>query len=426
MKNNLVDELRWRGLLQDMMPGTEELLSKETVTAYIGFDPTADSLHIGHLIQVMLLVHIQACGHKPIALVGGATGMIGDPSGRSSERNLLNAAVLNHNVSRIKQQLSRFLAFEGVDNPALIVNNYDWIGQFTLIDFLRDVGKHLTVNYMMAKDSVKKRLETGLSFTEFSYQLLQGYDFFHLHTQFGAKLQMGGSDQWGNITSGTELIRRIAGTEAFGLVSPLLTRADGSKFGKSEGQNVWIDAARTSPYKFYQFWLNVSDEEALKYCKIFTLKSQSAIEQLATSHAEAPHQRLLQKALAEDITLRVHGQEGLTAAQTATDLLFGKGTTEQLTQMSEHDLLAVFDGVPQFVVIDAAPTADLGELLVTHAAVFPSKSELRKLIQGGGLSINKVKVQDVQQKRADFDLLQNKFWLIQKGKKNYILVIFNP
>ncbi|HEY8367098.1 MAG TPA: tyrosine--tRNA ligase, partial [Bacteroidia bacterium] len=341
---NFIEELRWRGMLQDIMPGTEELLNKEMVSGYVGFDPTADSLHMGNMVSVLLLARLQKAGHKPYALVGGATGMIGDPSGKSQERNLLDEDLLRHNVECIKKQLSRFLDFENGENKAVLVNNYDWIKDFTLLSFLRDVGKHLTVNYMLSKDSVQKRLETGLSFTEFSYQLIQGYDFYHLYKNHGIKLQMGGSDQWGNIVSGTELIRRMAGGEAFAATAPLLTKADGTKFGKSEQGNIWIDANKTSPYKFYQFWLNVGDEEAVKLIKVFTFLPKEEIDALTAAHLEAPHLRILQKRLAEEVTVWIHSKEALQKAQAASDILFGKGTAEGLKALSESEILDIFEG----------------------------------------------------------------------------------
>jgi tyrosyl-tRNA synthetase len=421
---NLVEELKWRGMVQDIMPGTEEQLNKEMTGAYVGFDPTAESLHIGHLVSIMLLKHLQLAGHKPFALVGGATGMIGDPSGKSEERNFLSEEVLRHNQESIKNQLSKFLDFNSSTNSAEIVNNYDWFKDFGFLWFLRDVGKHLTVNYMMAKDSVKKRLETGISFTEFSYQLLQGYDFYYLYKNKGVKLQMGGSDQWGNITGGTELIRRKDGGEAFAFTCPLITKADGTKFGKTEGGNVWLDPKLTSPYKFYQFWLNCSDEDSLKYIKIFTLIPREKIEELIEEHQKAPNLRILQKAMAEDITARVHSKEDLETALRASEILFGKSTKEDLLSLDEETLFGVFEGVPQISVKDStlkeAKVIDLVSAL-TNNEIFPSKGEARKMIQGGGVSINKIKVETPEQE-INFGLLKDKFMLVQKGKKNYYLL----
>ncbi len=426
---NFVEELKWRGMIHDIMPGTEEQLKKEMTAAYVGIDPTADSLHIGHLVGVMMLKHLQRAGHKPIALVGGATGMIGDPSGKSQERNLLTEETLRHNQECLKEQLARFLDFEtGEANRAEMVNNYDWMSQFSFLEFIRDVGKHLTVNYMMAKDSVKKRIggegQSGMSFTEFSYQLVQGYDFLHLYQEKNCKLQMGGSDQWGNITTGTELIRRKVGGEAFALTCPLITKADGGKFGKTETGNVWLDAKRTSPYKFYQFWLNVSDEDAEKYAKIFTLLSKEEIDALVKEHAEAPHARVLQKRLAQEVTTMVHGEEQYRAAVDASQILFGKGTTESLKKIDEDTFLSIFEGVPMFDVEagkleQGVPVMDL---LVEEAEVFPSKGELRRLIKGGGVSINKAKIQNHEHTISSEDLLNNKYLLVQKGKKNYFLI----
>jgi tyrosyl-tRNA synthetase len=424
--NNLVEELKWRGMVQDIMPGTEEQLNKEITGAYVGFDPTAKSLHIGHLVSIMLLKHLQLAGHKPFALVGGATGMIGDPSGKSEERNLLSEDTLRFNQESIKNQLSKFLDFNSGANSAEIVNNYDWFKDAGFLWFLRDVGKHLTVNYMMAKDSVKKRLETGISFTEFSYQLLQGYDFYHLYKNKGVKLQMGGSDQWGNITSGTELIRRKDGGEAFAFTCPLITKADGTKFGKSEGGNVWLDPSLTSPYKFYQFWLNCTDEDSLKYIKIFTLLSKQQIESLIEEHQKAPHLRILQKAMAEEITTRVHSKEDLETALKASEILFGKSTKEDLLSLDENTLLSVFEGVPQVNISQSLlnETKTVADLLsvATQNQIFPSKGEARKMIQGGGVSVNKIKAESPDQS-IDFGLLKDKYMLVQKGKKNYYLVI---
>ncbi|WP_424964302.1 tyrosine--tRNA ligase [Ekhidna sp.] len=420
---DFVEELKWRGMVHDIMPGTQEELNKGMTAAYIGFDPTADSLHIGNLVQIMTLVHFQKCGHKPIALVGGATGMVGDPSGKSAERNLLDEDTLNHNLSCVKKQLENFLEFEG-DNAAEVVNNYDWFKDFNFLDFIRDVGKHITVNYMMAKDSVKSRLETGLSFTEFSYQLVQGYDFYYLWKHKNAKLQLGGSDQWGNIVTGTELIRRKEQGEAFAMTTPLITKADGSKFGKSEGGNIWLDAEKTSPYKFYQYWINSSDEDVEKYIKIFSLREKEEIEALISEHREAPHQRLLQRTLADELTVRVHSKEDLDTAIKASSILFGKSTTEDLASLDEKTLLQVFEGVPQTDVRKSElegkdVTTFLSE--TTQNIIFKSKGEARKMIQGGGVSINKTKVTTPDQS-VDFDLLQDKYLLAQRGKKNYYLI----
>ncbi|MEQ6168843.1 MULTISPECIES: tyrosine--tRNA ligase [unclassified Ekhidna] len=420
---DFVEELKWRGMVHDIMPGTQEELNKGMTAAYIGFDPTADSLHIGNMVQIMTLVHFQKCGHKPIALVGGATGMVGDPSGKSAERNLLDEDTLNHNLSCVKKQLENFLEFEG-ENAAEVVNNYDWFKDFNFLDFIRDVGKHITVNYMMAKDSVKSRLETGLSFTEFSYQLVQGYDFYYLWKHKNAKLQLGGSDQWGNIVTGTELIRRKDQGEAFAMTTPLITKADGSKFGKSEGGNIWLDAEKTSPYKFYQYWINSSDEDVEKYIKIFSLRGREEIEALIAEHREAPHQRLLQRTLAEELTERVHSKEDLNTAVKASSILFGKSTTEDLASLDEKTLLQVFEGVPQTDVSKSElegndVTTFLSE--TTQNIIFKSKGEARKMIQGGGVSINKTKITAPDQS-VDFELLQNKYLLAQRGKKNYYLI----
>ncbi len=427
---NFVEELKWRGMLHDMMPGTEEQLQKELTAAYVGIDPTADSLHIGHLVGVMMLKHLQIAGHQPIALVGGATGMIGDPSGKSQERNLLDEATLRHNQECIKAQLAKFLDFESdVENVALMVNNYDWMKEFSFLDFIRDVGKRITVNYMMAKDSVKKRLgeesKSGMSFTEFTYQLVQGYDFYHLYKNNNCRLQMGGSDQWGNITTGTELIRRMDGGEAFALTCPLITKADGTKFGKTESGNVWLDPERTSPYAFFQFWLNTSDEDAERYIKIFTLLSKEEIETLVTEHKEAPHARALQKKLAEEVTTMVHSREEYEMAVEASQILFGKGTAENLRKLNESTFLAVFEGVPQFNVSKEELGAGINviDLLAEKTEVFPSKGELRRTIKGNGLSINKEKISNPDLVvNGDF-LIGNKYILAQKGKKNYYLII---
>jgi tyrosyl-tRNA synthetase len=427
MKKNFVEELRWRGMLHDIMPGTEEMMKKEMVSGYIGFDPTADSLHIGHLVQIMTLLQFQQCGHKPYALVGGATGMVGDPSGKSAERNLLSEDALRHNESCVKKQLEKFLDFSsGTANSAEMVNNYDWFKEFTFLDFIREVGKHITINYMMAKDSVQKRLETGLSFTEFTYQLVQGYDFYWLYKNKNCKLQMGGSDQWGNIVTGTELIRRKEDGEAYALTTQLIKKADGTKFGKTEGGNVWLDPKKTSPYKFYQYWLNTSDEDASNFIKIFTQLGKEEIDALLAEHAKAPHQRALQTALAKDITIRVHSLADYNTAIKASSILFGNSVTEDLQSLDEETLLSVFEGVPQVTVGRSAFEASnsVTDLLseITKAVIFPSKGEARKMIQGGGVSINKIKLSDPNQK-PEFELLQNKYLLAQKGKKNYYLII---
>ncbi len=415
-------------MVHDIMPGTEQQLAKEMTAGYIGFDPTADSLHIGSLVQIMTLVHFQRAGHKPIALVGGATGMVGDPSGKSAERNLLSEDILQHNLSCVRKQLEKFLDFECGDNAAEMVNNHDWFKDFSFLDFIRDVGKHITVNYMMAKDSVKQRLETGLSFTEFSYQLVQGYDFYWLYENKHCKIQLGGSDQWGNIVTGTELIRRKGQGEAFAVTTPLIKKADGSKFGKTEGGNVWLDPEKTSPYLFYQYWMNASDVDASSYIRIFSLLSKDEIEALEKAHAEAPHERKLQQALAKDITTRVHSEEDYEMAVKASQILFGKSTTDDLTSLDERTLLAVFDGVPKVDVTKAAleASSDVTELLseTTEGTIFKSKGEARRLIQGGGVSINKQKLTDPNQK-AEFLLLQDKYLLAQKGKKNYYLIHVN-
>lgn len=416
-------------MIHDIMPGTEEFLSKGGAKGYIGFDPTADSLHLGHMVQVMLLVHFQRAGHVPIALVGGATGMIGDPSGRSEERNLLDETTLRRNEEGIKKQLSRFLDFSAASsNRALMVNNYDWMKEYSFLGFIRDIGKHITVNYMMSKDSVKKRLgadaREGMSFTEFSYQLVQGTDFLHLYNEYGCRLQMGGSDQWGNIVTGTELIRRKTGGEAYAMTSPLITKSDGTKFGKTESGNVWLDPEKTSPYQFYQFWLNVSDEDAARYIKIFTLLGKSEIDSLIESHKQAPHERILQKRLAEEVTVMVHSREDFESAVEASQILFGKGTTESLRKMSENTFLSVFEGVPVSDVahdmIKAGVTVT--DLCTAHTGIFPSKGELRRIVQGGGLSINKIRIDDPELIIGDDQLLNNKYLLVQKGKKSYFLV----
>ncbi len=420
---NFVEEMKWRGMIHDIMPGTDEQLQKEMTSAYIGFDPTADSLHIGSLVQIMTLVHLQKAGHKPFALVGGATGMVGDPSGKSKERNLLSADILDLNLKSVKKQLSRFLDFDCGDNAAEIVNNYDWFKEIHFLDFIRDVGKHIGINYMMAKDSVKSRLESGMSFTEFTYQLVQGYDFYHLYIKNNCKLQLGGSDQWGNIVTGTELIRRKARGEAFAMTTPLIKKADGTKFGKSEGGNVWLDAERTSPYKFYQYWLNSSDEDAKSYIKIFTLFSQEEVNHLISEHNQAPHLRLLQKALGKDVTIRVHSQSAYERAISASEILFGKDTADQLKTLQEQDLLDVFQGVPQFDISksDLQKGSQIIELLVQKTQVFLSNGEARRMIKSNAVSLNKIKV--TQDKVVDLeDLLNERYLLIQKGKKNYFLL----
>ena len=425
---NFIEELEWRGMIHTVMPGAKEELEKGMASAYLGIDPTADSLHIGHLVGVMILKHFQMCGHRPIALVGGATGMIGDPSGKSQERNLLDEATLRHNQEAIKAQLAKLIDFDSeAENRALLVNNYDWMKEFSFLDFARDIGKCITVNYMMAKDSVKKRFNgegDGMSFTEFTYQLLQGYDFLHLYQEHGCKFQLGGADQWGNITTGTELIRRKLGSEAeaFAITCPLITKADGTKFGKTESGNVWLDARYTSPYKFYQFWLNVSDDDAKRYIKIFTLLDRETVEALITEHDAAPHLRVLQKRLAEEVTTMIHSKEELEKAQAASNILFGNATSEALRSLDEATLLQVFEGVPQFTI----SRADLGKPFVDVVAdlckVFPSKGECRKMVQGGGVQLNKEKVMDAMREVVESDLIAGKYLLVQKGKKNYFLI----
>ncbi len=412
-------------MLHDVMPGTEEQLNKEMTTGYIGFDPTADSLGVGNLVQVMTLLHFQRCGHKPIALVGGATGMVGDPSGKSAERNLLSEDILNHNLDCQKKQLEKFLDFDCGANSAEIVNNYDWFKDFTFLDFIRDVGKHITVNYMMAKDSVKSRLDTGMSFTEFSYQLVQGYDFVHLHQHKNCMLQMGGSDQWGNIVTGTELLRRKTGASAFALTTPLIKKADGTKFGKTEGGNIWLDAARTSPYKFYQFWLNASDDDVKNYIRIFSIRNREEIEASEKQHNENAAARVLQKTLAQEITTRVHSEADYNSAVEASEILFGKAATESLKALPEATLLDVMEGVPQCNISRTSIDAGINilDLLVDSTQILPSRSEAKKLIQAGGISINKEKVDDTTVTINVDRLLNNKYLLIQKGKKNYYLVI---
>jgi len=420
---NFVEEMKWRGMIHDIMPGTEDQLQKEMTAAYIGFDPTADSLHIGSLVQIMTLVHLQRSGHKPFALVGGATGMVGDPSGKSKERNLLSPDILEHNLKCVQKQLARFLDFDCGENSAEIVNNFDWFKGFGFLDFIRDVGKHISINYMMAKDSVKSRLETGMSFTEFTYQLVQGYDFYHLYTQHNCKIQLGGSDQWGNIVTGTELIRRKARGEAFAITTPLIKKADGTKFGKTEGGNVWLDPERTSPYKFYQYWLNASDEDAMTYIKIFTLMTESEIETLVSEHEQAPHVRVLQKTLGKDVTIRVHGDEAYHRAIEASEILFGKDTAEQLMNLEERDLLDIFEGVPQFDIAksDLEPGIQIIDLLAQKSKVFQSNGEARRMLQSNAVSINKLKV-TADKVLCLNDLIKRKYILVQKGKKNYFLL----
>ncbi|MFT7481840.1 MAG: tyrosyl-tRNA synthetase [Oceanospirillaceae bacterium] len=431
---NFIEELKWRGMLHQMMPGTEEQLSKESTAAYIGFDPTAKSLHIGNLATVMLLKHLQLAGHKPYALVGGATGMVGDPSGKSAERQFLDEKILQENQDGVKAQLEKFLDFDCGDNSATMVNNYDWFKEFGFLQFLREVGKHLTVNYMMAKDSVKSRLETGISFTEFSYQLLQGYDFFHLYKHHNVRLQMGGSDQWGNITTGTELIRRMesgddenAAEKAYALTTPLVTKEDGTKFGKSESGNVWLDADMTSPYEFYQFWINQSDNDCKKLIRVFTLLSKSEIETLEAKHAETPHLRLVQKTIAEDVTRRVHGDGQYELAVKASQVLYGKATLETLQSLDEKTFKAIFDGVPQTTVSSADFTAceSLLDLIstTTNGEIYASKGEARRALKGNAVSINKQKYQDEKLPVSEFSLLNDKYLLIGKGKKNHIVAV---
>jgi tyrosyl-tRNA synthetase len=423
-KMNFVEELKWRGMIHDVMPGTEEQLSKEITAGYIGFDPTADSLHIGHLVQIMTLVHFQRCGHRPVALVGGATGMVGDPSGKSAERNLLSEDVLSHNVKCVKAQLERFLDFSAKDNPAELVNNYDWFKEFRFLDFIRDVGKHITVNYMMSKDSVQKRLESGLSFTEFTYQLVQGYDFLYLNEHKNCKLQMGGSDQWGNIVTGTELIRRKTDREAFALTTKLITKADGTKFGKTEGGNVWLDPAKTSAYNFYQYWLNVSDADAGNFIRIFTLRNQEDIISLEKDHAEAPHLRKLQHVLADDITSLVHGAEKLRKAKETTDILFGS-SFDDFRKLTGPEIEDAFDQSLTYRLskqILAEGSIDAVSLLGEKTQIYPSKGEARKAIQGNGVSVNKSKI-TMEKKITSEDLLYDKYLLAQKGKKNYYLIV---
>ncbi|MGF7080044.1 tyrosine--tRNA ligase [Mucilaginibacter sp. UYCu711] len=424
---NFVEELRWRGMLHDIMPGTEELLNKGTTSGYIGFDPTADSLHVGSLAQIMTMIHFQRAGHKPLALIGGATGMVGDPSGKSAERNLLSENVLQQNLAGIKAQLEKFLDFNSGANSAQMVNNFDWFKNFTFLDFIREVGKHITVNYMMAKDSVKKRLEgeTGMSFTEFTYQLVQGYDFYYLWKHNDCKLQMGGSDQWGNIVTGTELVRRKGGGEAFALTTQLIKKSDGSKFGKTEGGNIWLDPAKTSPYKFYQFWLNTSDEDAKTYIRIFTLFDEPTIKDLEAEQDAAPHLRVLQKALAKDITIRVHGEAEYEKAIKSSEFLFGNTGIEFLNELNESEVIGLFEGVPNFTIAlaDLQAGVNATDLLAANTAVFTSKGEAKKMIQGGGVAINKLKIASPESVYNQEALIGGKFLVIQKGKKNYFLII---
>jgi tyrosyl-tRNA synthetase len=424
---NFVEELRWRGMLHDIMPGTEELLNKGMASGYIGFDPTADSLHVGSLAQIMTLIHFQKAGHKPFALVGGATGMVGDPSGKSQERNLLSENVLQHNLEGIQKQLEKFLDFNSGANSAEMVNNYDWFKDFTFLNFIRDVGKHITVNYMMSKDSVKNRLsgETGMSFTEFTYQLVQGYDFYYLWKHKNCALQMGGSDQWGNIVTGTELIRRKDGGEAFALTTQLIKKADGTKFGKSEGGNIWLDPEKTSPYKFYQFWLNTTDEDAKSYIKIFTLLDRATIESLIAEHEQAAHLRVVQKALAKDITIRVHGEQAYEKAIKSSEFLFGNTGIEFLNELTNAEVVGLFDGVPSFniALADLEQGINAVELLAGQTTVFPSKGEAKKMIQAGGVSLNKAKITGIDQVFTKDSLINGRFLIPQKGKKNYFLII---
>jgi tyrosyl-tRNA synthetase len=425
MSKNVIEELRWRGMVHDIMPGLEDQLQKEMTAGYVGFDPTSDSLHVGNLLPIMLLKHFQLAGHKPYALVGGATGMVGDPSGKSAERNLLDEATLNHNVASVQNQLRKFLDFESGDNKAELVNNFDWMKQFSFLDFIRDVGKHITVNYMSAKDSVKKRIDTGISFTEFSYQLIQGYDFLHLYRSNNVKVQFGGSDQWGNITTGTELVRRIAGGEAYAFTCPLLTKADGGKFGKTESGTVWLDPAKTSPYAFYQFWLNATDADAVKLIRFYTLKTQAEIEAIEAQHNEAPHLRILQKAIAEEVTIRVHGEAALETAIAASNILFGKSTSDDLKKLSESDFLSVFEGVPQAKISRSEIEAGIGivDLLGAKSGFLSSNSEARRDLKANAISVNKEKVAEDDTINSDY-LINNKYILLGKGKKsNFIVVV---
>ncbi|HUW92380.1 MAG TPA: tyrosine--tRNA ligase [Bacteroidales bacterium] len=426
---NFVEELRWRGMIHDIMPGTEELLLKEKTSAYVGFDPTANSLHIGHLVGVMMLRHLQRAGHTPIALMGGATGMIGDPSGKSEERNLLNEETLNHNQEEMRKQFEKFLDFKSTaSNKAVMVNNYDWMKEYSFLGFIRDIGKHITVNYMIAKDSVRKRLDSdsgqGMSFTEFSYQLVQGTDYLYLYSNYGCKLQMGGSDQWGNIVTGTELIRRKTGGEAYAMTCPLITKSDGNKFGKTESGNIWLDPAKTTPYQFYQFWLNVADDDAEKFIKIFTMLSRNEIAELVRAHQAEPHLRILQKRLAEEVTVMVHSQADYETAVGASQILFGKGTTEQLRKMDENTFLSVFEGVPVFDVPLRllSDGITLSDLCAVSTKVAESKGDFKRLVQGGGVSLNKDKVENAELKVKEEMLLNGKYLLLQKGKKSYFLI----
>ena len=428
MIKDFIEELEWRGMIHTVMPGTKEQLQKGMTSAYLGIDPTADSLHIGHLVGVMILKHFQMCGHRPIALIGGATGMIGDPSGKSQERNLLDETTLRHNQEALRRQLAKLIDFDSTaENHAILVNNYDWMKEFSFLDFARDIGKCITVNYMMAKDSVKKRFNgegDGMSFTEFTYQLLQGFDFLHLYQEYDCKLQLGGADQWGNITTGTELIHRKLGSEAeaLAITCPLITKADGTKFGKTESGNVWLDARYTSPYKFYQFWLNVSDEDAKRYIKIFTLLDRQTIETLIAEHDEAPHLRILQKRLAEELTTAIHSKEELEKAQAASNILFGNATSEALRSLDETTLLQVFEGVPQFTITRDNLTKPFIDIVAEVCKVFPSKGECRKMVQGGGVQLNKEKVVDAMREVTENDLIAGKYLLVQRGKKNYFLI----
>ncbi len=425
MKTNLIAELQWRGMIQDVIPGTEEQLLKEMTTGYVGFDPTSDSLHVGSLLPIMLLVHLQKAGHRPIALVGGATGMVGDPSGKSAERNLLDEESLKKNIDGVSNQLKKFLNFEEGENKALLLNNYDWMKNFSFLDFIRDIGKHITVNYMMSKDSVKKRIETGISFTEFSYQLLQGYDFLHLNKSFDCKLQIGGSDQWGNITTGTELIRRKGGSESFAFTCPLLTKADGGKFGKTESGTIWLDSTKTTPYQFYQFWLNASDEDAKKLIRFFTLLDKQTIENIEHEHEEAPHLRLLQKTIAEDVTIRVHGKEALDAAIIASNILFGKSTADDLKKLSNEQIFEIFDGVPKATISysDIKNGLSIIDALVSKSNFLTSNGEAKRELKANSISVNKEKVDESFTFNIE-NLINNKISLIGKGKKNNYLLIF--
>ena len=418
---NFVQELKWRGMIHDIMPGTEEQFQKEMTSAYIGFDPTADSLHIGSLVQIMILVHLQKSGHKPYALIGGATGMVGDPSGKSKERNLLNKETLEHNLNCVKNQLEKFLDFNCGDNSAVVVNNFEWFEHLSFLDFIRDNGKHISINYMMAKDSVKSRLGTGLSFTEFSYQLVQGFDFYWLWKNKQCKVQLGGSDQWGNIVTGTELIRRKSGGEAFAVTTPLIKKSDGGKFGKTEEGNVWLDKTKTSPYKFYQFWLNSSDDDAKNYIKIFTLKSKEEISILIKEHNQAPHLRSLQKNIAEEITIRVHGKKELENAILASNILFGKSTSDDLKKLDSETFLAVFEGVPQYNISKEELNTDIFTLLVEKTSIFNSKGEARRMISSNAVSFNKEKISS-DFNSSDVSLINEQYLLVQKGKKNYFVI----